>query len=173
MSRWRDTKRDPSPEHSTDSPGKPPVTRQAWFAGFVIVLIVLQWLSGQPRHVVADEKPLAKREAIDASTLHHKVVCGYQGWFRCSGDTARQGWRHWSRNAKRIGPDTLTFEMWPDLTEYNDDEKYPAPASLARTASPPTCSVPPIPGPWTATSAGCNCSDGCRQPSEALWQPGR
>lgn len=54
-------------------------------------------------------------------------MCGYQGWFRCPGDAANEGWRHWSRNANKIGPSTLTFEMWPDLTNFGDDEKYLAP----------------------------------------------
>ena len=65
-------------------------------------------------------------EPIDATSLHHKVLCGYQGWFRCPGDPAGDGWRHWSRDPDRITPDTLTFEMWPDLTEYTAEEKYPA-----------------------------------------------
>ncbi len=65
--------------------------------------------------------------AIDVSTLHHKVLGGYQGWFRCLGDAAGQGWRHWSRDGKKINLDTVTFEMWPDLTGFDDDEKYPAP----------------------------------------------
>jgi hypothetical protein len=64
---------------------------------------------------------------IDATTLRHKVLCGYQGWFRCPGDPAGEGWRHWSRHPARLTPDTLTVEMWPDLSEYDADEKYPAP----------------------------------------------
>jgi hypothetical protein len=60
-------------------------------------------------------------------TLRGKVLCGYQGWFRCPSDPANEGWKHWSRSSRRIEPETLTFEMWPDLTEYGDDEKYPAP----------------------------------------------
>src|SRR5688572_13760192 len=77
---------------------------------------------------VADGQPSpASKGKIDATSLRHKVLCGYQGWFRCPGDAANIGWRHWSRNGKRIGPDTVTFEMWPDMTEYADDEKYPAP----------------------------------------------
>jgi len=104
------------------------VSRTTWSATiFVALLVILSSLIGQPQHGVADEQPLAKREAIDASTLHHKVLCGYQGWFRCPNDPAKQGWRHWSRDSKKIGPETLTFEMWPDMTEYEDDEKCPAP----------------------------------------------
>jgi hypothetical protein len=68
-----------------------------------------------------------KADASDASTLRHKVICGYQGWFRCPGDALDRGWRHWSRSAKRLAPETLTFEMWPDTSELTDEEKYPAP----------------------------------------------
>jgi len=64
---------------------------------------------------------------VDATTLHHKVMCGYQGWFRCPGDAADLGWVHWSRNAQRIAPETLTFEMWPDMHEYPTTERYLAP----------------------------------------------
>lgn len=63
---------------------------------------------------------------IDATTLRGKVLCGYQGWFRCPGDETNRGWFHWSRNAQRIAPDTLTFEMWPDTSEYPNDALYPA-----------------------------------------------
>jgi hypothetical protein len=91
------------------------------------VLAVLQGPVGRPRPGVADGKTQSERETVDAHTLRHKVLCGYQGWFRCPGDPAGRGWRHWSRHPSRIGPDTLTFEMWPDMAEYGDDEKYPAP----------------------------------------------
>src|SRR5690242_9923299 len=65
-------------------------------------------------------------QPIDATTLHHKVLCGYQGWFRCPGDPANEGWVHWSRRGDRITPETLTFEMWPDMREYGWDERYAA-----------------------------------------------
>jgi hypothetical protein len=78
-----------------------------------------------PLAPAAGNAPAAK--PIDATTLHHKVLCGYQGWFRCPGDAVDRGWRHWSRSGRRIAPETLTFEMWPDLSEYGPDELYPAP----------------------------------------------
>jgi hypothetical protein len=40
---------------------------------------------------------------------------------------ANAGWIHWSRESKRIEPETLTFEMWPDMTEYPSDERFAAP----------------------------------------------
>lgn len=66
------------------------------------------------------------QQIIDASTMQHKVMCGYQGWFRCPEDAAGRRWRHWSRNAKRITPDSLTIDMWPEMSEYAVDQKYPA-----------------------------------------------
>lgn len=33
------------------------------------------------------------REA-DPTTMRGKVMCGYQGWFRCPGDAANMGWIH-------------------------------------------------------------------------------
>jgi len=73
---------------------------------------------------------------VDATTLRHKVMAGYQGWFRCPGDTANEGWKHWSRNRQRVAPDTLTFEMWPDLTEFGGDEKFAAPGFTHADGSP-------------------------------------
>jgi hypothetical protein len=67
------------------------------------------------------------RNDIDATTLYKKVLCGYQGWFGCPGDDADRGWVHWGRNPGRIAPETLTVDMWPDMTEYTDEEKYPVP----------------------------------------------
>jgi hypothetical protein len=66
-------------------------------------------------------------EIPDTTSLRGKVMCGYQGWFRCPGDDANLGWVHWSRDSRRIAPETLTFEMWPDMTEYAVKERFPAP----------------------------------------------
>src|SRR5918992_618436 len=89
------------------------------------VLVVGLWLTLS--FSALGDAPMTKASAVDATTLRHKVLCGYQGWFRCPGDPADEGWKHWSRSRSRITPETVTFEMWPDLTEYGDDERYPAP----------------------------------------------
>ena len=64
---------------------------------------------------------------VDATSVRGKILCGYQGWFRCPGDVAGMGWIHWSRDPRRIAPELLSFEMWPDLSEYSVAERYPAP----------------------------------------------
>lgn len=70
-------------------------------------------------------EPSAHR--VDPTTLHQKVLCGYQGWFRCAGDEAGEGWRHWSRNSRRLTAESLTFEMWPDMSELTGEEKFAVP----------------------------------------------
>jgi hypothetical protein len=64
---------------------------------------------------------------IDASSVRGKVLCGYQGWFRCPGDASGLGWIHWSRNSRRVARETVSFEMWPDMTEYGPGERFPVP----------------------------------------------
>jgi hypothetical protein len=66
-------------------------------------------------------------QVVDASSLRGKVLCGYQGWFRCPGDGASEGWIHWSRDSHQILPATLTFEMWPDMVDYPREEQFAAP----------------------------------------------
>ncbi len=65
---------------------------------------------------------------VDATTLHKKVLCGYQGWFRAGGDGGTE-WDHWNRDwstpPKTNALDRITFEMWPDVSEYT--HKYAAP----------------------------------------------
>ena len=67
-----------------------------------------------------------RAKEVDATSLQGRVMCGYQGWFRCPGDAADMGWVHWSRDARRLTPETLTFEMWPDMSEYGDKERFAA-----------------------------------------------
>jgi hypothetical protein len=69
----------------------------------------------------------AHTEEVDAASLPGKVMCGYQGWFRCPRDAGNLGWVHWSRDGRQIAPETLSFEMWPDMAEYGSKERFPAP----------------------------------------------
>ena len=65
-------------------------------------------------------------DVVDASTLKGKVLLGYQGWFNCPGDGAPgNNWRTWSRGVP--GPDTLTVDMYPDLSELDADERCEVP----------------------------------------------
>lgn len=64
-------------------------------------------------------------DKIDCSTLRGKVMCGYQGWFNCEGDGANLGWTHWVRNHRRpFTPGNVSVDLWPDVSELDDDERY-------------------------------------------------
>ena len=71
--------------------------------------------------------------------LHHtragKVVTGYQGWFRAEGDASGLGWVHYGRG-QGFSPQAYSFDIWPDLTEFTPEERYPSPFKFAdgRTA---------------------------------------
>ncbi len=46
-----------------------------------------------------------------------KIFCGYQGWFNCKGDgSPRDSWVHWGGDPP--SPGNLTFEVYPDVTDY-------------------------------------------------------
>ncbi len=63
--------------------------------------------------------------AADPSTLKGKVMTGYQGWFNCPGDGANLGWTHWAKDLGRpFEPNNIAVDMWPDVSEYDDDELY-------------------------------------------------
>ncbi|MBK1825871.1 glycoside hydrolase family 71/99-like protein [Haloferula rosea] len=61
----------------------------------------------------------------DPTTLEGKVMTGYQGWFNCEGDGADLGWTHWAKNRRQpFAPDNIGVDMWPDVSEFADDELY-------------------------------------------------
>jgi len=63
---------------------------------------------------------------VDPSSIIGKVVCGYQGWFTCTGDGSPiNRWTHWSPTTAPqpgVAPNpnpNLTFDVYPDVTLYN------------------------------------------------------
>ena len=70
---------------------------------------------------ISAARPVDPAGAVDSSTLDGKVLLGYQGWFNCGTDgQPRRGWRSWARGIP--APDTLTIDMYPDLSEFDKDE---------------------------------------------------
>jgi len=65
--------------------------------------------------------------AVDTSTLTGKVVCGYQGWFSAPGDGSGRDWFHYGETHRLFAPGHCTFDLWPDVSELDADEKYPTP----------------------------------------------
>src|ERR1041385_7340601 len=61
---------------------------------------------------------------VDPSTLDNKVLIGYQGWFTCPSDGSGR-WTHWSRGVPTA--ESLTIEMYPDVSELSADERCEVP----------------------------------------------
>ena len=62
---------------------------------------------------------------VDPSSIIGKVVCGYQGWFTCTGDGSPiNQWTHWSPGnppQPGVAPNpnpNLTFDVYPDVSMY-------------------------------------------------------
>jgi hypothetical protein len=58
--------------------------------------------------------------------LHGMVLCGYQGWFRTPGDGTGNGWKHYAIGGK-FAPGHSHIEIWPDLSEFSESERFATP----------------------------------------------
>ena len=91
----------------------------------LICSALLQTAFAEPKEEVLKPYDGPSIAGADPSTLKGKVMTGYQGWFNCKGDGANLGWTHWARDrSKAFGPGNITVDLWPDVSEYDDDELY-------------------------------------------------
>jgi hypothetical protein len=63
---------------------------------------------------------------VDRSTMTRKVLCGYQGWFTAPGDGSGRGWHHYPGRGQ-FKPGSCNIDLWPDVSDLDDDEKHPTP----------------------------------------------
>jgi len=91
-----------------------------------LVITMLLWTAGAaPQEDVLKPYDGPSVLRVDPTTLAGKVMTGYQGWFNCPDDRADLGWTHWARDrSKPFGPGNITVDLWPDVSEYDDDELY-------------------------------------------------
>jgi hypothetical protein len=67
-------------------------------------------------------EPPESPAVVDATSLDHKMLFGYQGWFLGAGDGSPvNGWAHWFRNGAPTASN-LTIDLWPDTSELGADE---------------------------------------------------
>jgi hypothetical protein len=61
---------------------------------------------------------------VDAATMNHKLLMGYQGWFSTVGDgSAQNSWVHWFGNNTPTAANAH-FDFWPDTSELDADELF-------------------------------------------------
>jgi hypothetical protein len=107
-----------------------------WFlpsllATFAAVILVATTISAQPpgrEDAIALLQPYQGESlpGVDPATLHGKIMCGYQGWFTAPGDGAERGWTHYGRGG-RFEPGRSSIDLWPDVSELGEDEKFATP----------------------------------------------
>ena len=90
------------------------------FAGFVLAAAV------PPPHTVAAQALPATRPATfpTAASMAGKVFVGYQGWFAPAVEGTSLRWVHYG-NGNVFRPGVAAIEMWPDLTGFDPDERFP------------------------------------------------
>ena len=109
-----------------------------------IGLLLLVILQSGCAHSAETSSTLDQQTARDQEFLG-KVFCGYQGWFGAEGDGAGAGFDNYWYD-KVFKPGTCVIDYWPDMSEADDDEKYPTPfnnedgsvASVFSAANPKT-----------------------------------
>lgn len=88
-------------------------------AGSVLPAVsVVEARSGDPAVLPAG------RWRVGAGTLAGTHLAGYQGWFAAPGDgSPANRWLHWFDD-DRPSCDALSVDLWPDLSEYDADERF-------------------------------------------------
>lgn len=74
-------------------------------------------------------KPAKEAASIDRENpegIEGRVVTGYQGWFRAEGDGTGLGFHHYGKG-NRFEPGYSSIDLWPDLTDFDEDERFPTP----------------------------------------------
>ncbi|MEO2013458.1 MAG: glycoside hydrolase family 71/99-like protein [Fuerstiella sp.] len=77
--------------------------------------------------VYAELKPAPPRVGASQDKPHGltgRVVTGYQGWFRAEGDGSGLGFHHYNKGPT-FEPGNCTIDLWPDVSEFDDDELFP------------------------------------------------
>jgi hypothetical protein len=61
---------------------------------------------------------------VNPKTIQKKALFGYQGWFAAEGDGAGIKWKHWCTGGGPMNQNNATIDLWPDISELDNDERF-------------------------------------------------
>lgn len=69
---------------------------------------------------------LVFQQPLSTENMYNKIFCGYQGWFGAANDDPLNnvGWFHWCISGTEPTPDTITFDIWPEYSEYDKNTLF-------------------------------------------------
>lgn len=80
---------------------------------------------------VAARTSIALGSAVDPTTMDRKLLFGYQGWFGCPEDgSPLRRWEHWFHRDQPASAATVHVDLWPDVSELDQDERCRTPLTL-------------------------------------------
>jgi hypothetical protein len=122
-------------EDGSPAPGNGDVDGDGYVDATDLILFATQWLQPNPDpdadftrdgYVNMPDFQILAASWLQneySKTLTGKIMCGYQGWFNCPGDGTTRGWVHWG-SSNKFEPGFCTVEWWPDMSQYDADEKF-------------------------------------------------
>jgi hypothetical protein len=94
----------------------------SFYVMLLFVLLACQGLATSAPTAVQTETPIPHTR-VDASTMDHKLLMGYQGWFSCPADKSQMnGYFHWFKG-NTPEADSFRVDMWPDTSELSAEER--------------------------------------------------
>jgi len=66
----------------------------------------------------------AKTICHHPASFIRQVTLGYQGWFAAKGDGVTNRWRHWSPYNTTPSSRHISFELYPDVSEYHPSDLF-------------------------------------------------
>jgi hypothetical protein len=65
-----------------------------------------------------------KEDFIMSNNFKELVLAGYQGWFATPANNIVKNWAHWCKRGEPSPGGYTSFELYPDLSEYKDEDLY-------------------------------------------------
>jgi len=98
--------------------------KNLYFFAFVLVALsigILEWRQVAPLSIKKSNE--STRTVAISDPFLRMTFAGYQGWFGAEGDGVLGWWSHWTKGGIP-SPGNVTFELYPDVSDYPSDTLF-------------------------------------------------